>query len=407
MSATFVGEAARNLERLKRFQALETRLARLLGGWLPGVRRWEVKHEVALHLWQGAEASRDLRTRLWELRVADPDGGTGDVGRAVEALAVAQHDDELLAGAYLVVKRGLRDAYERYAETTYGVYDFPSIPLVRTLAATTGAQVAWAERVVAELTDSGEKKRRVQRWLRYADDVLAAIGGVDGAGESEGARPLPPPPPGYSSRLPLAQAERDERFEVQLAGLPMPDKADHLDWLLWQFANYAAEMQAAETLGSMLWEVEGMPWEFYFDIARHCWDEARHARLGETRLGQLGYHVSDFPCSVGSYAWRQLFSPLIRYCALTYVIEAGSFKLKHDSYQEHLAHGDIESAQAVMFDIVDETMHVRWGSKWVPNLMEHYGYGGSLDDLVAECRSVTARHSVAPAQQQALERERR
>jgi uncharacterized ferritin-like protein (DUF455 family) len=187
--------------------------------------------------------------------------------------------------------------------------------------------------------------------------------------------------------------------------MAMPEKVDRLEWLLWQFANYAAEMQAAETLATILWETEGMPWDFYFDIARHCWDEVRHSKLGETRLAELGYHVTDFPCSVGSYAWRQLFDPLIRYCALTYIIEAGSFKFKHESYQEYLAEGDSESAQAIMFDIVDETMHVRWGSKWVPKLMEHYGYTQTLEQLVEECRDITAKHSVAPAQRVAIEKE--
>jgi hypothetical protein len=56
-----------------------------------------------------------------------------------------------------------------------------------------------------------------------------------------------------------------------------------------------------------------------------------------------------------------------------------------------------------MFDIVDETMHVRWGAKWVPKLMEHYSYQQPLAKLIEECRHITATHSVAPAQIKALQ----
>ena len=63
------------IERLKRLQALEIYSARAIGAWIPGVARWETKHRLGLHLWQDASHSRELRTRLWELRVPNPDRG--------------------------------------------------------------------------------------------------------------------------------------------------------------------------------------------------------------------------------------------------------------------------------------------------------------------------------------------
>jgi hypothetical protein len=231
---------------------------------------------------------------------------------------------------------------------------------------------------------------------------LASLGGVGGDGED--GEPVAVPPPAYSTLLPFAEAHRDDRFKLQIALPPMPEMAEGGEWTVWQFMGYATEMQAAETLATCLWEVEGMEWEFYYDIARHCWDEIRHSQLGCRRLEQLGYHISDFPHSVSSYNWRQLYDPLIRYCALTYVIEADSFKMKHKSYQHYLEQNDLESAQAVMYDILDETMHVRWGAKWVPVLMKHYGYTQTLDELVDECRLITAKYGTA-AQKKAAEQE--
>lgn len=404
MSSQLLGIAQDNIAKLQRFQAIEMHIARLLGGWLPGIALWEAKHEVGLHIWQNAESSRVLRTRLWELRVADPDREVIENLRPLfTALARARYDYELLAAVYLVLKRDLLVAYRDVAETPYDIYDYPTVPVMRQLIATTEQQIEWATRLLNQLTDSGEKKRNTQRWMQFARDLLDASGGIDGQGTA--SEDMPEPPPAYEMRLPFAEAARDERFEITPAGLPIPDENDTAAFTLWQFANYGMEMQAAETLASCLWEVEGMAWEFYYDIARHCWDEVRHSQLGCRRLQQLGHHISDFPHSVGSYAWRQLFSPLIRYCALTYVIEAGAFKLKHETYQKYVEVGDIESAQAVMYDILDETLHVRWGKKWVPPLMAHYEDNRPLAELVDECRQIVASHTVATAQKVAAERD--
>jgi len=108
--------------------------------------------------------------------------------------------------------------------------------------------------------------------------------------------------------------------------LHVPKDVDRDAKVLFQFFNYTQEMQAAETLGSTLWEADGMEWEFSYEVARHCYDEVRHSALGEARLAQLGHHVSDFPNYTTNYAWRQFYDPLRRYCVLTHVIEADSFK---------------------------------------------------------------------------------
>lgn len=388
-----------NNERLKRYQALETHAARLIGGWLPGVARWETKKQLGYHLWEDLKHSQLIRTRLWELRINTPDRDLDPaIAEAIERLAAAQHDYEAIAGIYLVLKTELLAAYRRYVASTYQVYDHPSVIALNAIIPGLAAQVEWATRTVHEQADAGDRRRYVQRWLTYARDVLTAIGGVDG---DQPKVEFPVPPPGYGPLLPFSEAKRDSRFKVEVGGLPMPDENDNMAYLLWQFSNYTQEMQAAETLATVMWEAKGMEWEFYFDIARHCWDEVRHVELGETRLGQLGHHVTDFPCSIGSYGWRQLFDPLIRYCALTYVIEADSFKLKHNSYQRYVGLNDTESAESVMYDIMDETMHVRFGQKWVPKLLERYRYPGDLQALIDECRGIVLKHSVSPAQRMA------
>jgi hypothetical protein len=386
------------IAKLKRFQALETMSFRLLGGWLPGVIRWETKHEIGLHIWQDAQHSRELRTRLWELRVQNPDRGLDEnLLKLLQGLACAQKDFEFLGGLCLGLKSELIAAYRTMMERTHPIYDAPTVAILQRIVMEKESQVAWAKQTLPHLADSEEKQRQLTRWTAHVHDLIKACGGVDGSLPVTAGN-WPSPPPGYSCLLPFGQAHRDERFKLSLRGMELPDEDDRKNSVIYQFVNYAQEMQAAETLGSVLWEAEGMEWEFYYDIARHCYDEERHSALGDNRLRELGHHVTDFPHSAASYAWKQLLDPLRRYCLLTCVQETDGFKYKHKTYQEHLRHQDIESAEAVLFDIMDETMHVRLGQKWTPKLMERYGYQEPLDKLVSECRTIMLANSVSAVQ---------
>ena len=120
--------------------------------------------------------------------------------------------------------------------------------------------------------------------------------------------------------------------------------------------------------------------------------------MGEERLNELGHQLSEFPQFVGNYAWRQLYDPLRRYGMLTYIIEQDSFALKHESYKKYIQQDDARSAEAILYDIIDETMNVPWGVKWVPELIKAQGEDLSVDDLVAQCRKAVAENSLSPAQ---------
>mgnify|MGYP001447578378 CR=1 FL=1 len=129
-----------------------------------------------------------------------------------------------------------------------------------------------------------------------------------------------------------------------------------------------------------------MPWEFYLDLSRHLWDEVRHSTMGETRLRELGVELTEIPHMTANYDWRQRVDPLMRYTTLTLVIEAASFPKKNESYRNHLAAGDMRSAQALLYDVTDETMHVQYGSKWVPELMKRAGISVPLEQYIEQCR---------------------
>jgi len=391
-------DSKRRIEQLKHLQAWETHAARLLGGWQPAIRLWEAKHAIGLHLWQDLQTARELRTRLWELRVSRPDNTavTESVLPAIKILACAQHDFEFVAGIYLGVKKALAEAYRAYLEETHATWDAPSIDILRRAAGIKETQIEWAEAYLAQVAATDEQRHIVERWSNYAMEVITAAGGV--CGEGKRSSELPPPPPGYGCLLPFGECKRDDRFKVQLQGFDRPPIEDAEAHTLWQFVSYTMEMQAAETLASVLWEVEGMDWEFYYDVARHCYDECRHSKMGEERVRELGHEIFEFPQFTGNYAWRQLYDPMRRYGMLTYIIEQDSFALKHETYKNYVKIGDTTSAEAIMYDIIDETMHVRWGQKWVPELIKHQEEPMNLDEVIEDCRKAVMENSLAPAQ---------
>jgi hypothetical protein len=51
----------------------------------------------------------------------------------------------------------------------------------------------------------------------------------------------------------------------------------------------------------------------------------------------------------------------------------GHFPVKHEAYADFKAGGDLESAEMVLFDIIDETTHVQYAHRWLPLLAERAG----------------------------------
>jgi uncharacterized ferritin-like protein (DUF455 family) len=158
------------------------------------------------------------------------------------------------------------------------------------------------------------------------------------------------------------------------------------------FKIYATEMWAAELVASCLFDAPAdLPWDFFYDLAHQCWDEARHAEMGEVRLAELGVSLSDFPTAVSEYE-RGVHMPMLhRFCDLTIMAEAEHIHVRRPRMEKYLDNGDLRSAEFVDYDWSDEINHVRYGFKWVKYLLEEDAR--SLEDLKAEVWEM--RHQLA------------
>jgi hypothetical protein len=84
--------------------------------------------------------------------------------------------------------------------------------------------------------------------------------------------------------------------------------------------------------------------------------------------------------------------PLLeRYAYLTQIEEAGSFSWKHEIQDLLAAEGGDRSAAMISFDISDEMAHVKYGTKWIPELQKALGDIRTMQRLVEDAREMRER----------------
>lgn len=57
---------------------------------------------------------------------------------------------------------------------------------------------------------------------------------------------------------------------------------------LMMFYKRLREIDVPEMMSSIIAETPDKPWEYYQDMSRQLWDEARHAMMGEVGFVNLG-----------------------------------------------------------------------------------------------------------------------
>ncbi len=125
------------------------------------------------------------------------------------------------------------------------------------------------------------------------------------------------------------------------------------------------EMQALEGAGRSLWDFPEAPWDFKMNMARQCWDEARHVQIYEKLLEHVGGEVGMYAESTFLFECCCADDPALRVAGVNRGLEG----LACDVFREILRFaeltGDEVTHQAVDYVLADELTHVRFGSEWV------------------------------------------
>jgi uncharacterized ferritin-like protein (DUF455 family) len=133
---------------------------------------------------------------------------------------------------------------------------------------------------------------------------------------------------------------------------------------------FVGELQALEAAGRTLWDFPDSPWEFKMNMARQCWDEARHVQVFEKLIDHVGGEIGEFAESTFLFETSCHDDPVLRVTGVNRCLEG----LACDAFRSMVDYGnsvgDDVIAQAIDFVLADELTHVRFGSDWVKKFTE-------------------------------------
>ncbi len=128
---------------------------------------------------------------------------------------------------------------------------------------------------------------------------------------------------------------------------------------------FVGELQALEGAGRSLWDFPEAPWDFKLNMARQCWDEARHVQIYEKLLGHVGGEAGMFPESTFLFETCCADDPALRVAGVNRGLEGLACDVFRDMIKYADKIGDEKMKQAIDYVLADELTHVRFGSNWV------------------------------------------
>jgi hypothetical protein len=361
------------VRRLKRFHYAFWRLHQICMAHIANEPIYELKMAFSLHAHLAAENDTNLRHRVGEMR--EPPLGLEKVphpalGVFFDEILSTPSTEERVLGLYEKAVPALEQALRNYLEKTHPLADAPSIRLCRFALIDIEDIRRYGEQVISVLV-TPEQRAKSAQWLSLLDVCLAVAGGLDGSGKSADGEPTRY----YSSKPFVYNGEpiRDERFpdpynmgvnaEVFLYDETKPAELK----VLLMFYKRLREVDVPEMMSSIIFETKGKPWDYYRDMTRQLWDEARHAMMGEAGFVSLGL---DWPklVMINSTWSRSLNAQLTarERHAVLYYIEQGLMPKtgkRHEWEVSRKAHAPLGTTFQD-FDWADEVLHARIGRDW-------------------------------------------
>ena len=385
-----------NVGRMRRLNYVEARLYEISAAFMNPTPEWEVKGALSLHLYLDGEHSQALRARVAELRRPPLylDEAPDDKLEALMNEAIrARNTVELLAGVFSVIRPALLAAYQGHMADVNPLFDFSTVRLMRQAAAEEEQMVGWGAKALAAVTLAEEDQAVAVAWQEHLRAYLAAAGGITGQ------EPVPadlalPAPRASDEFVPDVDPQRDARsgeiynFHYRANDVYSDPMAG------WDERNLALmykrfhEMDVPEMMASIVAQTKGKPWEYYRDMGRQLWDEARHSMMGEVWFAKYNVDWSRYPNHVGWAMHLNLDrTPLERHVIL-YYIEQSLMNGQTGKRQEWMIAqhaGDPLATYFQDYDWADEVLHAQIGRRWLkPDL-------GTVKDILEMAGEIIAR----------------
>ena len=366
----------RNVELLRRYNFVMSRLNLVLAAHLPATPEWEVKGAISLHLWLDAEHATSLRSRISEMREPPlhldqvPDDR---LEALMEEVIRAGSTLELLVGVYRVVRGDLVQSLRKHLADTNPLADHPTRRALRLILLEEEETLTWGETAISALSRSAADGQTVLAFEKHLRAFLEAAGGLYGDLHPSGQALPTARWDGAPYQMDVVP-RRDARFRdpfnraARVDDYYTDDSLPFEERVMAMMCKRLREMDVPEWMGPILFKTSGKPWEYYRDVSRQLWDEARHAMMGEVGFirGQVPFYryPVDFRTS---NALNLEFSPLEAHTVL-WAIEQSQMPRKTGKRYEWTIARDGKDNLAVTFqdyDWADEVLHAQIGRRWL------------------------------------------
>src|SRR5229473_562559 len=352
---------AETVERLRRFAYVEQRLMRLLSSRIVTIPQRDVKVLLARLQYEDALHADGWRTRIGEMRT-----NKSKLESAPDpALEILFDEAEHLPGMYSflavvthVLKPALCAAYDAYQKANNDLADYSSVRLVRQYLVEEEEHVQLLTAALNDIEPTQQEHRLSLEWKESLTSFLAAAGGIDGTAPRAEARP----------RIASVEPYRIPHVLVRDTTVPrvwdyvVPSQEDVLTYLDYIMGLRLSEINVAEGLAIVLFETPAMPWSFYLDISRHCWDEMRHSLFGEASIETTHANAAAVPMRDYEGVFVMESSPLEQYAVLGLEVEGKNMRYPPGKRQEWEYARDVAKHPLMTtfqdFDWADEVLHV-------------------------------------------------
>jgi hypothetical protein len=322
--------------------------------------------------------------------------------KLVNTVLMAPSFEDALDGIYGSLTSALVTAYLTYGGTAHPVHDAPTLSCLHQILGFKNGMRLWYReyrRQTPHVTEP-EYAAAVAEQLAACGELLAPLA-VD---EDEAAAAAAPCGVNTDYRLPARPvrpgetAIRDDLYRPIERDFATSIETRRLFWCI----GYMREMGLAEDMLRWVWAAHYMPWGYQKELARHLWDESRHGDSGYSRLKDFGITLEEAGYNGdprgpwdenGDLETVPMMTPAQLFDAAFFigmVAETGHFTVKNEAYNDFKAGGDLESAEMMIFDIIDEGSHVRYCHEWLPELAERAGV--DLGDYRARAAEIRAEY---------------
>ena len=135
--------------------------------------------------------------------------------------------------------------------------------------------------------------------------------------------------------------------------------------------EYNQEVQNLEIGALCLADFPEAPWELRLELARQCWDEARHAALYYRRLQEMGGWKGMFPIANLDWSVVAMLDSLVARLAVQHrTFEAGSLDSVERAIPQWRQMGDDATADIMEAVDADEISHVHFANQWLKHLTD-------------------------------------